>query len=40
MEDGVLDEIVLKCYMNICVYYNVNYKQIDEFLGENQAKIV
>ena len=32
MRDGVVDEIVLKCFYNICKYYNLNEKIIDKYL--------
>ena len=32
MEDVVLDETVLKCFYNICKYYNLNEKIIDKYL--------
>ena len=35
MRDGVLDEIVLKCFYEICKYYNVNMEIIDKYLSEN-----
>ena len=33
-----IDKLVLKCYLNICDYYKVNYQIIEKYLGEIQAK--
>lgn len=32
MRNVVLDEIVLKCFYNICKYYNLNEKIIYKYL--------
>lgn len=34
----VVDKKVLKCYYNICKYYNKKYGLIKKYLGEIQAK--
>ena len=39
VEDGVIEEIddvVLKCYCNICNYYGKGYEVIGQFLGAKE----
>lgn len=33
VKENKIDKDVLKCYHNICDYYNKNYIIINEFLG-------
>lgn len=34
MKDVVVDEIVLKCFCEICKYYNLDMEIIGKYLGE------
>ena len=35
IKEVIVDKKVLKCYYNICDYYNENYKIIKKFLSVN-----